>query len=124
MLMNTKNNNDKPPISLNKLAKNREPTEIMALLDLTIDSRFEIFGVEFSDYEMDLINRIRTAKLVIDTKLLHIFEAPLNPIDFKDLMNLVTNAIIESVFDEAFNNNVISEEEQKIAAYLKAKLII
>ena len=87
--------------SITESIRNREPSEILALLDLIIDSRFEIFGVEFSDYEMEIINRVRKSRLVIDNKLLHIFEAPLNPIDFKDLINLMINTIIESAFEEA-----------------------
>ena len=110
--------------SITESIRNREPSEILALLDLIIDSRFEIFGVEFSDYEMEIINRVRKSKLVIDNKLLHIFEAPLNPIDFKDLINLMINTIIESAFEEAVKNGTISEVEEEIIVNLLSKLII
>ena len=110
--------------SITESIRNREPSEIIALLDLIIDSRFEIFGVEFSDYEMEIINRVRKSKLVIDNKLLHIFEAPLNPIDFKDLINLMINTIIESAFEEAVKNGTISEVEEEIIVNLLSKLII
>ena len=104
------------------VAKYRDPAEIRALLELTIDSCLAICGQDLSPEEQFIIQKLRDWEVKLENQLMHLYEANLDPIEFKDIVNQTLGAVIDSVFEQARTNGTITPNEQKLLDNIVAKL--
>lgn len=104
------------------VSKYREPAEIQALIELTIDSCLEICGQELTPEEQSIIQKLREWEVKLESQLMHLYEANLDPIEFKDIVNQTLGAVIDSVFEQARIDGTITPNEQKLLDNIVAKL--
>lgn len=94
----------------------RSKQDILAILDLTIDSCLDLASSNMSDDEKKIIDRLKhwRENLVLDNQILHILEAPMDKLDFKNILKQVLNPIIADILEEAKEDGIISPKEQKL----------
>lgn len=94
----------------------RSEQDILAILDLTIDSCLTLASLNMTDDEKNIIKRLNhwRENFKLEDQILHILEAPMSNIEFKDILKQILNPIIEDVLDHAKQDGVISPQEQKL----------
>ena len=102
----------------------RTPKDITALLEMTIDSCLAIMTDSISDDEQKILDKLSEWKLKLAPQLMHVFEAPLDVSDFKDLLRQSIKPVIDSIVEEAKSDGVISDKEQRLIDVIVEKLKI
>lgn len=102
----------------------RKPEDITALIELTIDDCLQIFNGEVDDESQRLLDKLSEWKVNLQPQLMHVFEAPLDVGDFKDILRQTIKPVIDSLVDEAKSDGVITEREQKIIDVVVSRLNI
>ena len=103
---------------------NRSPREIIALLELTIDSCFEIAKVDdnIPPKEKAIIDKLSEWKLKLEPQILHTLQAPMDEKDFRDILHQFLQPVIDSVVEQAKIDGVITPKEQKLIDNIIEKL--
>lgn len=103
---------------------NRSPSEILALLELTIDSCFEIAKTheKITEGEKLIIDKLSEWKLKLEPQIMQTLEAPLDKHDFRDIVQQMLDPVIDSVIEQAQSDGVITPEEQQLLDNIMAKL--
>ena len=85
---------------------------------MTIDDCLQIFSGELDESldkdSKNLIDKLSEWKVNLQPQLMHVFEAPLDVGDFKDILRQALKPVIDSLVEEAKSDGVITEQEQKI----------
>ncbi len=104
----------------------RKPEDIITLIELTIDDCLQIFQgeLELDDDTRKLIGKLSEWKINLQPQLMHLFEAPMDVGDFKDILRQTIKPVIDSLLDEAKSDGVISEKEQKVLDVVVKRLNI
>jgi len=102
----------------------RKPEDITTLIELTIDDCLQIFNGEVDDESQRLLDKLSEWKVSLQPQLMHVFEAPLDVGDFKDILRQTIKPVIDSLVDEAKSDGVITEREQKILDVVVSRLNI
>lgn len=106
------------------MSQYRTPEDITALIEMTIDSCLAIMTDSISQEEQKILDRLSEWKLKLAPQLMHIFEAPLDVGDFKDLVRQAIKPVIDSIVEEAKSDGVITEKEQRLIDIIVNKLKI
>ena len=103
---------------------NRTTEDIMALLELTIDSCIELCANNMTTEEKIIIYKLKNweRKLNLEIQHQHLLEAPMDDYEFKDVVNQITKPIIDSVFEQARADGVITPDERKLLDNIVSKL--
>lgn len=102
----------------------RKPEDITALIEMTIDSCLSILTDSISEDEQAILDKLSEWKLNLAPQLMHIFEAPLDASDFKDILRQSIRPVIDSVVEEAKSDGVITAKEQRLIDVIVDKLNI
>ena len=103
----------------------RSPEDITALFELTIDEILQIVAEsDLTSGEQAILDHLSSAKLKLQPQLMHLFEAPMDDIDFKDIMRDTLKPVIDASFDHARSDGIITEREQKILDTIVLRLNI
>ena len=104
----------------------RKPDDITALIELAIDDCLQIFQGEFEmdDESKHLVDKLSEWKVNLQPQLMHLFEAPMDASDFKDILRQTIKPVIDSLVDEAKSDGVITEKEQRILDIVVKRLNI
>ena len=103
----------------------RTPEDITALLQLTIDSCLQLVAEsELTDQEKKILDNLNDWKLRLEPQTMHLFEAPLDTMDFKALLKDTLKPIIDTSFELAREDGIITEREQKLLDTIVEKLNI
>lgn len=107
-----------------KMSLNRTPSEILALLELTIESCLEIakFDDRISKDERAIIDKLSEWRLEIENQIMEILEAPMNENDFRDIVQQLLTPVINSIFEQAKLDGIITSEEQALLDNILSKL--
>ncbi|MFX1535298.1 MAG: TerB family tellurite resistance protein [Promethearchaeota archaeon] len=102
----------------------RSPGEIIALLELTIDSCLEIAKIDdsISEDEKAIIDKLTEWKLKLEPQIMEILEANLDESDFYDIFHQLLSPVVDAVFEQARMDGKITEEEQKLLDNIVDKL--
>ena len=96
----------------------RTPQDITTLIEITIEDCLQIFQGELDtsldDDSKKLLDKLSEWKVNLQPQLMHVFEAPLDASDFKDILRQTLKPVIDSLVEEARSDGVITEKEQKI----------
>ncbi|MHA1991042.1 MAG: hypothetical protein ACW981_17355 [Candidatus Hodarchaeales archaeon] len=94
--------------------------DILALLDLTIDSCLDLVSSTMSDKQISIINRLNHWKsnFKLDNQILHVLEAPMSDLEFKDILKQVLYPIINDLLKHAQQDGIITPEEQKLLDHI------
>ncbi len=92
----------------------RKPEDITTLIEMTIEDCLQIFQGEVDEESQRLLDKLSEWKVNLQPQLMHVFEAPLDVGDFKDILRQTIRPVIDSLVDEAKSDGVITEREQKI----------
>lgn len=70
----------------------------------------------FMDSKLDknqskAINKLKSLELQITTQIMHIFEAPLDNHDFKDLVKQIIDHVLHELIERAYNTGIINKDE-------------
>ncbi|MFW9780239.1 MAG: hypothetical protein ACFFE8_15435 [Candidatus Heimdallarchaeota archaeon] len=104
----------------------RKKSEILAILELTIDSCFEVaksWGT-ISPEEKAIIDKLGEWKLKLEPQVMQTLEAPMDDKDFYDVMHQLLRPVIDSVIEQAKANGVITAHEQRLIDTIVEKLDI
>ena len=96
------------------MSQYRKPDDITTLIELTIEDCLQIFQGELDDEAQALLDKLSEWKVNLQPQLMHVFEAPLDVGDFKDILRQTLKPVIDSLVEEAKSDGVITEKEQKI----------
>lgn len=102
----------------------RKPEDITTLIEMTIDDCLQIFTGEVDEESQRLLDKLSEWKVSLQPQLMHVFEAPLDVGDFKDILRQTLKPVIDSLVDEARSDGVITEREQKILDVVVSRLNI
>ncbi|MHA2364630.1 MAG: hypothetical protein ACXAC7_11790 [Candidatus Hodarchaeales archaeon] len=102
----------------------RSPKEIIALFELTIESYFEHSKDALTAEEKAILDKLSEWKVKLEPQLMHIFESAMSPYDFKDILRQTMKPVIDSVFEQAKANGVVTSQEQKLLDHIVQKLNI
>jgi hypothetical protein len=89
----------------------RTPNDVHNLITLLIDSYFNKLGLNTGERKKSIINRLKKVEIDIPQQLMHIFEAPLDKIHFKDIIDQSIDAIVHDLICKAYNYGIISKKE-------------
>ena len=94
----------------------RKPEDITTLIEMTIDDCLQIFQgeLELDEDAKKLVDKLSEWKINLQPQLMHLFEAPMDVGDFKDILRQTIKPVIDPLVEEAKSDGVISEKEQKI----------
>ena len=106
------------------MSQYRSPEDITALLGMTIDSCLAIMTDSISEDEQKILDRLSEWKLKLAPQLMHIFGAPLDVGDFKDIVRQAIKPVIDSIVEEARSDGIITEKEHRLIDIIVAKLKI
>ena len=103
---------------------NRKAEDIMALLELTIDSCIDLCAKTMTPEEQHIIDKLKSweRKLNLEIQHQHLLEAPMDDYEFKDVVNQITKPIIDSVFEQARSDGVITPDEHLLLDNIVSKL--
>lgn len=96
------------------MSQYRKPEDITTLIEMTIEDCVQMFQGEMDDEAQALLNKLSEWKVNLQPQLMHVFEAPLDVGDFKDILRQTMKPVIDSLVEEAKSDGVITEKEQKI----------
>lgn len=101
-------------------------SEILALLELTIDSCFEIAKKEgdISSEEQAILDKLGEWKLKLEPQIMQTLQAPMDEKDFYDVMHQFLRHVIDSVIEQARVDGVITADEQRLIDNVIEKLDI
>lgn len=102
----------------------RKPEDITTLIEMTIDDCLQIFQGEVDEESQRLLDKLSEWKVNLQPQLMHVFEAPLDVGDFKDILRQTIKPVIDSLVEEAKSDGVITEREQKILDVVVQRLNI
>jgi len=103
----------------------RSPEDITALFALTIDEFLQIVAEsDLTSNEKSILEHLRKSKLELQPQLMHLFEAPMDDIDFKDILRQTLKPVIDAAFDHARSDGIITEREQKLLDTIVLRLKI
>jgi len=103
----------------------KKKSEILALLELTIDSCFEIAktgGV--TPEEKAIIDKLGEWKLKLEPQIMQTLQAPMDERDFYDVLHQFLRPVIDSVIEQARVDGVITADEQRLIDNVVEKLDI
>ena len=92
----------------------RTPEDITALIEMTIDSCLSISAEAITEDEQKIVDKLSEWKVKLAPQLMHMFEAPLDVSEFKDLLRQSLKPVIDDVVETAKDDGVITEKEQKL----------
>ena len=92
----------------------RKPEDITTLIEMTIEDCVNMFQGEIEEDAQILLDKLTEWKVTLQPQLMHVFEAPLDVGDFKDILRQTMKPVIDSLVEEAKSDGVITEKEQKI----------
>jgi hypothetical protein len=98
------------------MSQYRTPSDITTLIELAIDDCLQMFQGELTldDEAQKLLDKLSEWKVNLQPQLMHVFEAPMDASDFKDILRQTIRPVIDSLVDEAKSDGVITDKEQKI----------
>jgi uncharacterized membrane protein YebE (DUF533 family) len=102
----------------------RKKSDILTLLELTIESCFEIAKRkgEITAKERAIIDKLGEWKLRLEPQIMQTLEAPMDEKDFYDVLHQFLRPVIESVIEQAKADGVITAEEQRLIDIIIEKL--
>jgi hypothetical protein len=94
--------------------------DISALIDLTIDSCLDLVSSSMSEGQKNIIDRLNDWKgnFKLDNQILHILEAPMSDIEFKDILKQVLMPIMDDLLKYAEQDGVITPKEQNLLDHI------
>lgn len=101
----------------------RKPDDITALIELTVDSCLSMVSEsDLSNEEKKLIENLRSWEVKLQPQFMHLFEAPMDDLDFKDIIKQTLQPMIDDTIQLAKTHGKITFREQKIIDTILAKL--
>ena len=102
----------------------RKPEDITTLIEMTIEDCLQIFQGEVDEESQKLLDKLSEWKVNLQPQLMHVFEAPLDVGDFKDILRQTIKPVIDSLVEEAKSDGIITDKEQKILDVVVKRLNI
>ena len=106
------------------MSQYRKPEDISALIEMTFEDCVQMFQGEIEEDAQALLDKLTEWKVNLQPQLMHVFEAPLDIGDFKDILRQTMKPVIDSLVEEAKSDGVITEKEQKILDVVVKRLNI
>ena len=101
----------------------RKPEDITALIELTVDSCLSMVPEsDLSNEEKKLIENLRSWEVKLQPQFMHLFEAPMDDLDFRDILKQTLQPMIDDTIQLAKSHGKITFREQKIIDTIVAKL--
>ena len=99
-------------ISNSKIKIYRSSNDIYDLIQVLIDSYLSDFESNTGERHKEIVKKIRSIDIEISQQIMNIFEAPLDKIHFKDLIDQLIITLIRDHVDKAYCLGIISENER------------
>ena len=106
------------------MSQYRKPEDITALIEMTIEDCVQMFQGEIEEDAQALLDKLTEWKVNIQPQLMHVYYAPIDIVDFKDIIRQTMKPVIDSLVEEAKSDGVITEKEQKILDVVVKRLNI
>ncbi len=98
-------------ISENHKKMYRSPENINSQMQDVFDSFFSSLADELDSTEDKVIERLKTLEIEINPQIMHVFEAPLDKNDFKDLVKQLTYPFMHEILEKAYEIGAITSDE-------------
>lgn len=92
----------------------RSPNDINSQFKSIINSVFNSINSQLNQREQEILNKVKSMEINLANQSMHIFEAPLDKLDFKDLVKQLIGHIIDELIDNASSNDVITSKESEL----------
>ena len=101
----------------------RKPEDIKALIEMVVDSCLSMVSEsDLSAQEIKLIENLRSWEVKLHPQFMQLFEAPMDGLDFKDILRQTLQPMIDDTIELAKTDGKITDAEQKIIDTIVAKL--
>lgn len=89
----------------------RSPDNIYKQLQEVIESFLSYGKSKIDPAQANLIDKIKSLEMHITPQIMHVFEAPLDKHDFKDLVKQLIAIVMDDIIDRAYSSGIITKDE-------------
>ena len=95
---------------------NKSVADVNAILDLAIDNLLELTSENISEVEKEIIKKLNNWRgdFKINNQMMHLLEAPMSDLEFKDIIKQVQRSIFDDLLNQARSDGVITPQEQNL----------
>ena len=79
-----------------------------------IDSFLSFASSKLNSKESILVERLKSLELIITPQIMHVFEAPLDKHDFKDLVKQLITLVMDELIERAYKTGIITMKESEM----------
>ena len=103
-------------MTISKYHMNQYRTRDVITLQIqdVIDSFLSFASSKLNSKESILVERLKSLELIITPQIMHVFEAPLDKHDFKDLVKQLITLVMDELIERAYKTGIITMKESEM----------
>ena len=103
-------------MTISKYHMNQYRTRDVITLQIqdVIDSFLSFASSKLNSKESILVERLKSLELIITPQIMHVFEAPLDKHDFKDLVKQLIALVMDELIERAYKTGIITMKESEM----------
>ena len=98
-------------VSKNYMTMYRTPESIYLQIQDVVDSFLSFIHLKLNPNLVQMVDKLRTLDLHITSQIMHVFEAPLDKHDFKDLVKQLIDVVMDDLIERANSTGIITKDE-------------
>ena len=103
-------------MTISKYHMNQYRTRDVITLQIqdVIDTFLSFASSKLNSKESILVERLKSLELIITPQIMHVFEAPLDKHDFKDLVKQLITLVMDELIERAYKTGIITMKESEM----------